>query len=79
MNASVPDFDDLFGNVTPDGDGYFYYSYNPHVPQDAEPHDYIEPALWEARDVIKAAGYLIDEEATGCDHDSIWVRFRHSG
>jgi len=78
MTEPYPQFDDLFGEVALDADGWWYYSEKPYVPADAEPHDYVEPALRDARETIEKAGCLIDNEHTGCDHDSLWIRFRPS-
>ena len=72
-----PQFPDLAGNVQKQGDSYLYsegmLTYDPET---EEAHDVVEPQYLDARKTIEAAGYVIDYQRSGCDHDSFWVYFQ---
>ena len=69
-----PQFSELDGDITYSSAGWIYFE-RVDVGEDEEPHDVVEPLLTAAKEIIAAAGYVIDNDETGCDHDSLWVYF----
>lgn len=56
------------------GSGWYYYEYV-NTSHTDEPWDVVEPEYHDAMETIREAGYVIDYEKSGCDHDSFWIRF----
>ena len=71
----IPVFEGFSGTVHWDGD-WLLYGEDVDTSHVEEPHDVVEPEYYERKEELREMGYQINEDRSGCDHDSFWIYFR---